>query len=88
MLMPRRSTDQIIARILEVCLQPGVAITKVVYQSNLNFKTAKPYLDLLTGRGLLEAVPGKSTTYKTTPKGKKALKVLRAVEEVIPERLD
>ena len=86
--MPRRSTDQIIAQILEVCLQPGVAITKVVYQSNLNFKTAKPYLNLLTGRGLLEAVPGKLTIYKTTLKGKRALKALRAIEEMMAERLD
>jgi len=86
--MPRRSTDQIIADILEVCLKPGVAKTNVVYRANLNFKTAMPYLDLLTGRGLLEAVPGRSTIYKTTAKGKMALKALRAIEEIIPERLD
>jgi len=85
MLMPRRSTDQIIA---DICLMPGVAITKVVYQANLNFKTAAPYLDLLTRGELLEAVPGRSTIYKTTAKGKKALKALRTIEEIIPERLD
>ena len=88
MLMPRRSTDQIIAQILEICLKPGVAKTNVVYRANLNFKTILPYLDLLTRGRLLEAVPGKSTIYKTTAKGKKALKALRAIEEIIPERLD
>ena len=87
-LMPRRSTDQIIAQILEVCLKPGVAKTNVVYRANLNFKTILPYLDLLTRGKLLEAVPGKSTIYKTTAKGRKALKALRAIEEIIPERLD
>ncbi len=88
MLMLRRSTDKIIAEILEICLMPGVAKTKVVYQANLNFKTAASYLDLLTRGELLEAVPGKYTIYKTTAKGKTALKALRAVEEIIPERLD
>ena len=88
--MPRRSTDQIIAQILEICLKPGVAKTNVVYRANLNFKTAMPYLDLLTRGGLLETVPGESTIYiyKTTTKGRKALKALRAIEKIIPERLD
>ena len=86
--MPRRSKDEIIADILETCLKPGVAKTQVVRQANLNFKTILPYLDLLTGGGLLEAVPGKSTIYKTTAKGKMVLKALRAIEEIIPERLD
>ncbi len=86
--MHRLSTDQIIAQILEICLMPGVAKTNVVYRANLNFKTAMPYLDILTRGELLEAVPGKSTIYKTTAKGRKALKALRAIEEIIPERSD
>jgi len=86
--MPRRSTDQIIAQILEICLKPAVAKTQVVYQANLNFKMIRSYLDLLTRGGLLEAVPGKLTIYRTTPKGEMALKALRAIEEIIPERLD
>ena len=86
--MPRRSRDEIIADILEVCLKPGVAKTQVVRQANLNFKTILPYLDLLTSGGLLEAVLGKSTIYRTTAKGRKALRAHRAIEEIIPERLD
>jgi len=84
--MLRRSKDKIIADILEICLMPGAAKTQVVYQANLNFKTILPYLDLLTRGELLEAVPGKSTIYKTTAKGEMALKALRAIEEIIPER--
>ena len=88
--MPRRSKDKIIADILEVCLMPGLSKTNVVYRANLNFKTALSYLDLLTRGGLLETVPGESTIYiyKTTEKGRKALKALRAIEKIIPERLD
>jgi predicted transcriptional regulator len=86
--MPRRSKDKIIADILEVCLMPGLAKTQVVYQANLNFKSVMPYQDLLTVSGLLEAVPGKLTIYKTTPKGEMALKALRAIEEMMAERLD
>jgi predicted transcriptional regulator len=88
MLMHRRSKDKIIADILEICLMPGVAKTRVVYRANLNFKTAASYLGLLTRGELLEAVSGKFAIYKTTEKGKKALKALRAIEEIIPERLD
>jgi len=88
MLMPRRSKGQIIAQILEICLMFGVVKTDVICRSNLNFKTAMPYLDLLIRRGLLDAVPGKSTIYKTTPKGKRALKALRAIEKIIQDQLE
>ena len=88
MLMRRRSKDEIIADILEVCLMPEITKNKIVHQANLNFETIPPYLDLLTRGRLLEAVPSRFTIYKTTPKGEMALKALRAIEEIIPERLD
>ncbi len=88
MLMLRRSKEKIIAQILEVCQISGITKTNVVYRANMSFKMAKPYLNLLIGRGLLETVPGKLTIYKTTSKGKRALEALRAVDEIIPERLD
>jgi len=88
MQMPRRSKGQIIAQVLEICLMPGVVKTNVICRSNLSFKTAAPYLDLLIRRGLLDAVPGKSTTYKTTPKGRKTLKALRAIENILQKRLE
>jgi len=86
--MSPRNKDQIIAQILEICLKSGVTKTHVVYQSNLNFRTVVPYLSLLTGRGLLEMVPGKFKIYKTTPKGKRALKAFNAIEKMVAERLE
>jgi len=88
MLMPPRNKDQIIAQILEICLKPGVTKTHVVYQSNLNFKSVMPYLSLLIGSGLLEMVQGEFAIYKTTPKGKRALKAFSAIEKMVAERLE
>jgi predicted transcriptional regulator len=88
MLMHRRSTDQIIADILEICLMPGVIKTKIVYQANMNFDTINPYLDMLIKDGLIRATSSKHPIYRTTRKGKMALKALRAIEEIIPERSD
>lgn len=64
----RRSSDVIISQILEVCAG-GASKTKIVYQSNLNFSTVTPYLNLLIERGLLEAVSGPRMMYKTTKSG-------------------
>jgi len=64
----RRSSDVIISQILEVCAK-GASKTRIVYQSNLNFSTVNPYLDLLISRGLLETVSGPRTIYKTTKDG-------------------
>jgi len=81
--MPRRSKIQIITKILEICLQSSAGKTKIVYQTSMNFYSVVPYLDLMTGKGLLETVPGKRPRYKTTPKGKMALEKLRAIEKQI-----
>ncbi len=88
MLMLRRSKEQIIAKMLQICQKPGVTRTYVVYQTNQNLKSVMAYLSLLIGWGLLEEIPDKSTTYKTTPKGKRALKALRAIEDMIAVRLE
>jgi len=85
--MPKRSKDQITAQILEICLQSDIVKTKIVYQVNMNFYTINPYLDRLIEMGLLEASLGTYTIYKTTPKGKYILKMLRDIEEIIPECL-
>jgi predicted transcriptional regulator len=85
--MARRSRDQIIAQILEVCLQSDTFKTRIVYQANMNFNTINPYLDLLIRKGLLETSQGAYTIYKTTPKGKNTLKKLRAIKKIIPECL-
>lgn len=80
--MPKRGKDQIIAKILKTCQGDGANKTRVVYQANLNFQAANPYLELLTKNGLLEAVPGKSLIYKTTQKGEEVLKILKVVETI------
>jgi predicted transcriptional regulator len=77
----KRNRDQIKAQILALCLE-GASKTKIVYQTNLNFKTAKEHLDLLLEKGLLEAIPGENIIYKTTEKGERALEYHRAVEAI------
>jgi len=77
----KRRKDQVISQILALCLG-GVNKTKIVYQVNLNFKTANAHLDLLLKKGLLEATQGNSPIYKTTPKGEKALEILQKAEEI------
>lgn len=78
----KRNIDQINAQILALCQGDGVSKTKIVYQVNLNFKTAKGYLDLLLEKGLLEAIPGEHIMYKTTEKGELALEHHKAIEAI------
>jgi predicted transcriptional regulator len=69
MLSRRRTNDLIISEILRAC-RNGATKTRIVYQANLNFLTVKPYLDNLTKKGFIEALPeGSRIVYKTTLKG-------------------
>ena len=79
---PRRSKDQLIAQILITCQGDGASKTRIVYQVNLNFHTAKTYVDLLLKKGLVDAIPGYPVMYKTTDKGEKALECLAVIEEI------
>jgi predicted transcriptional regulator len=47
MMSERRYKDQILAQILGVCRGDGASKTRIVYASNMNFLTIKPYLSLL-----------------------------------------
>ncbi len=78
----KRSRDQIKSQILALCQGDGVVKTQIVYQVNMNFKTVKGYLDLLLEKGLLEAIEGDRTIYKTTPEGERALESHRAIEAI------
>jgi predicted transcriptional regulator len=78
----KRNRDQIKAEILALCQEDGASKTRIVYQVNLNFKTAKGHLDLLLEKGLLEAIPGDHIMYKTTEKGERALEHHRAIEAI------
>jgi len=65
----KRTNDVIASEILKICVN-GAVKTRIVYQANLNFLSAKPYLDRFIERGLLEVIPmGSRIVYKTTPKG-------------------
>jgi predicted transcriptional regulator len=44
----KRSKSAIILNILSVCTK-GASKTRIVYQANLNFKTATPYIELVIG---------------------------------------
>ncbi|NJD78529.1 MAG: hypothetical protein FIB08_15790 [Candidatus Methanoperedens sp.] len=70
-----RSRIDIIIDILEVA-RVGVNKTGIVYKTNLNFKLAERYLDLLQNRGLVE---NKIDKYITTEKGKILLERARDV---------
>jgi predicted transcriptional regulator len=72
----KRSRDQIIAKILDTCMD-GANKTKIVYQANLNFRTINPPLDLLLEKGLLEATPGERVIYRTTKAGERAIVTLQ-----------
>jgi len=81
--MPRRSKDQLIAQILEICLQSDSSKTRIVYRANMSFNAIESYMDLLTSKGLLKASSDKYPIYSTTPKGERVLKSLKAIEEMV-----
>ncbi len=78
----KRSKDQIILKILETC-QKSASKTGIVYGAGMNFNTVKPYLLLLTKKGLLDVVEGSPILYKITPKGLEVLGHIRALEGLI-----
>lgn len=71
-----RGREEIIARILSVC-SGGTTKTKLVNKANLNFKTIKPYLELLMKNGMIEIKEGKNDIYETTEKGKELLECFK-----------
>jgi len=83
----KRSCDMIISQILEVCVG-GASKTKIVYQSNLNFTTVIPYLDLISNRGLIEASRGEHVVYKTTAEGVKLMNSFKHHQSEISKLFD
>ncbi len=76
----RRSKEQVIAKILEICLK-GSKKTKIVYGSDLNFHSINSYLDSLTEHGHL-TLDETNRRYQTTPKGKKLLGMIKEVHRL------
>ena len=80
----KRSRQEIISQILEICMD-GASKTKIVYQANLNFKTVNPYLDLLIKNGLIQVNEGRAIVYETTPKG---IGLIESIKRVHDKLLD
>jgi predicted transcriptional regulator len=71
----KRSRIDIIIDVLEVA-KMGVNKTGLVYRTNLNFKLANNYLEILQNQGLVEKMLDK---YITTDKGKTYLQKAKEV---------
>jgi len=87
---PKRSRQQIMLAILDLCTGDGANKTQIVYKCNLNFQTVRGYLDELQKAGLIEAIRQphhhrKTKTgdiYRTTQRGITAAGMLRGSELV------
>ncbi len=78
----KRSKLEIIVEILRTTLS-GTNKTRIVYQTNLNFKVAEKYLTQLEELGLLkiEDIDGKKV-YKTTEAGEKFLEKFEKLRKI------
>ena len=76
--MTKRSKQEIIAQILEVCLEKS-SKTRIVYQVNLNFRTINPYLQLLIKNELLDLLDGEQKLYRTTARGESLLESIKKI---------
>ncbi len=72
----RRDKLEIIRNVLLICQKKDANKTKIVYQANLNFKTAGIYIEWLINQGLIKKNDG---TYQITPKGSELLSNLQDV---------
>jgi predicted transcriptional regulator len=73
----KRNKHQIISEILKIC-RNGANKTRIVYQANLNFRTANPYLKVLIENNLINLDQGK---YQTTQEGMNLLERINQVTE-------
>jgi len=80
----KRSRQEIISQILEICMD-GASKTRIVYQVNLNFKTVNPYLDLLIKNDLIQVNEGRAILYETTPKGIGLLESIKRIHDKLPD---
>jgi len=79
----KRDRLEIIRSILLICRNGGAKKTKIVYEANLNFKSADVYLKLLIEQKLINK---EDMYFKTTPKGAELLSNLRDVSESLDFR--
>ena len=80
----RRDKLKILMSILEICDGDGANKTKVVYGSNINFKVADIYLEMLIKEDLMEVIaPGPREMYRATAKGKEMIKNIKEIYDRI-----
>ena len=80
----RRDKLKVLMGILEICDGEGANKTKVVYGSNINFKVADIYLDMLIKEDLMEVIaPGPREMYRATAKGKEMIKNIKEIYDRI-----
>ena len=72
-------------QILTICIG-GASKTRVVYEANLNFRTARPYIDLLSERGLIAVLEGNRLVYETTLRGMELLRSLEKIQGSITQQ--
>jgi len=69
MKIKKRSDDQIVSQILEICAN-GAGKTRIIYQANLNSLKVNHYLESMVKNDLIIEIPcGSRSIYKTTPRG-------------------
>ena len=71
-----------IARDILGVARGGSGITRLVYQTNLNFKVIKTHLSKLIERGLLECIEGHRKTWITTDKGLSFILAMEGVKSL------
>ncbi len=76
----RRTETEIIVAILEATEEP-INKTAIVYKTNINFKLAKKYLDMLQANGLIEKNP--ENKYQITDKGKSYLRKAKELSQFL-----
>ncbi len=76
----RRTETEIIVAILESTEEP-INKTAIVYKTNINFKLAKKYLDMLQAKGLIEKNP--ENKYQITDKGKSYLRKAKELSQFL-----
>ncbi len=80
----KRSKETVIADILELCIS-GASKTRIVYRTNMNFKTAGSYIDKLISIGLLQIAIDDQTVYKTTERGREILRGIKSIQKAIAQ---
>jgi predicted transcriptional regulator len=77
-----RSRSEIIGAILEAANGGSATKTTIMYKAVLSYDLMKDYLLSLAEDGLIEYEQG-MMTYRTTPKGMRALQLYNSVNEMV-----